>query len=346
MEIFWPLFVVFIVFVSVYASYQVIPEANVRLVERLGKYQRTLRPGIRFIIPFFEKIKVPDITTYDKDPASPEEAKSKMRFLVNSKGDIPQYEIIMDPPEIDAISKDNSIVFPDSLLYFRIVEPVKAVYEIENLGIGIYKLLETTLRQEIGIMNSDDIIAGRESIGSKLKNALEEATAAWGTVITRVEIEEIRFDPEVTQALSDQRAAELKGRADVVANERQKEAAIVESEGIKQSAIIRAEGEKQAKVLAAEARFEEEKLEAEADFLKASRALEGQAKGTEALAEALEKNPTAIVSLEALKAQIDVAAAIGKSDNTLIIPETTAGLFGAIKSIEKIMQVKADDKKK
>ena len=174
MEIFWPLFVVFIVFVSVYASYQVIPEANIRLVERLGKYQRTLRPGIRFIIPFFEKIKVPDITTYDKDPASPEEAKSKMRFLVNSKGDIPQYEIIMDPPEIDAISKDNSIVFPDSLLYFRIVEPVKAVYEIENLGIGIYKLLETTLRQEIGIMNSDDIIAGRESIGSKLKNYMTQ----------------------------------------------------------------------------------------------------------------------------------------------------------------------------
>ena len=112
------------------------------------------------------------------------------------------------------------------------------------------------------------------------------------------------------------------------------------------SAIIRAEGEKQAKVLAAEARFEEEKLEAEADFLKASRALEGQAKGTEALANALEKNPTAIVSLEALKAQIDVASAIGKSDNTLIIPETTVGLFVAIKSIEKIMQVKAGDKKK
>lgn len=346
MEMFWLLFVFFIVFVTVYKSYQIVPEASVRLVERLGKYQRTLRPGIRFIIPFLESVKIPDITTYDKDPSSPEESKIKMRFLVNNKGDIPLYEIIMDPPKIDAISADNSIVFPDSLLYFRIVDPVKAVYEIENLGIAIYTLLETTLRQEIGVLNSDDIIVGRQEIGGKVKQSLEEATSAWGTVITRVEIEEIRFDPEVTQALSDQRAAELKGRAEVVASERKKEAVIVESEGIKQSQIIRAEGEKQRIVLEAEAKFEQEKLEAEGEFLKSSRALEGQAKGTEALSKSLEKNPTAIVSLEALKAQVDVAAAIGKSDNTLIIPETTAGLFGAIKSIEKIMQIKADDKKK
>jgi regulator of protease activity HflC (stomatin/prohibitin superfamily) len=344
MGTFWTFFIFFLVFVVVYASYQVVPEAAVRLVERLGKYQRTLRPGIRFIIPFFEKVKIADITTYDKDPISPEKSAAKMRFLVNNKGDIPLYEIIMDPPPIDAISKDNSIVYPDSLLYFRIVDPVKAVYQIENLGNAIYNLLQTTLRQEIGVLDSDDIIVGREEIGGKVKVALEEAAAAWGTTITRVEIEEIRFDEDVTQALSDQRAAELKGRAIVAESQREKEAAIVESEGVKRSAIIRAEGEKQKVVLAAEAKFEQEKLEAEADFLKASRVLEGQAKGTEALARALEKNPSAIVSLEALKAQIQVADAIGRSDNTLIIPETTAGLFGAIKSIEKIMHIKADDK--
>ena len=346
MGTFWTLFVFFLVILVTYKSYQVVPESAVRLVERLGKYQRTLRPGINFIIPLFETIKIADITTYDKDPASPEKGAIKMRFLVNNKGDIPLYEIIMDPPRIDAISSDNSIVYPDSLLYFRIVDPVKAVYEIENLGNAIYNLLQTTLRQEIGVLESDAIIIGREEIGGKVKVSIEEAAAAWGTTITRVEIEEIRFDEEVTQALSDQRAAELKGRAVVAASEREKDAVIVESEGVKQSAIIRAEGEKQKVVLAAEAKFEQEKLEAEADFLKASRQLEGQAKGTEALAIALQKNPTAIISLEALKAQIQVADAIGKSDNTLIIPETTAGLFGAIKSIEKIMQIKADDKTK
>jgi len=127
--------------------------------------------------------------------------------------------------------------------------------------------------------------------------------------------------------LNDQRAAELKGRALVATSEREREAT-----------IITAEARKREVVLEAQAIFEKEKLQAEAQYLKESRALEGQAKGTEALSLALEKNPNAIVALEALKAQIDVATAIGRSRNTLIIPEETAGLVGAIKSIQKILE--------
>ena len=150
--------------------------------------------------------------------------------------------------------------------------------------------------------------------------------------ITRVELEEIRFDKEVTSALSAQRAAELEGRALVAKQEREREAT-----------VIAAEADKRRVILAAEAKFEQERLEAEADFLKASRALEGQAKGTEALAKAFASNPTAVIALEALKAQVEVAKAIGESNNTLIIPEQTAGLFGAIESIRKITQLKISD---
>ena len=328
--IFWILFLSFTVF-TLYLSFQRVPEANVRLVERLGKYTRTLKPGINLIIPFIEVIKIADITTYDKDPSSPDKSKTDMRYIVSSKGDIPTLEIIMDPPQIDAISLDNANVYPDSILYFRIVDPVKATYEIDNLGMAIYKLLETTLRQEIGTLDSDGIIQGREVIGNKIKQQLEEASSAWGTVITRVELEEIRFGEEVERALSDQRAAEVEGRARVAKANRDKEAV-----------IITAEADKKAIVLAAEAQFEKEKLEAEADYLKASRELEGQAKGTEALTAALEKDAQSIVALEALKAQKDVAQAIGRSQNTLIIPEETAGIFGAIKSIEKILALKID----
>ena len=323
--IFWVAFSLTILFV-LYKSFQRVPEANVRLVERLGRYSKTLKPGINFIIPFIDSIVDPIVTTYDKDPRDPESKKVARRNLV-FEGDIPSYEIIMDPPDIDAISKDNAIVYPDAILYFRVVDPVKAVYEIEDLGMSIYELLETTLRQEIGVLDADQIIVGREMIGNAIRSALEEASAAWGTTITRVEIEEIRFEESVTEALNDQRAAELKGRALVATSEREKEAVIIE-----------AEAKKQKVVLEAEARFEQEKLEAEADYLKASRELEGQAKGTEALSLALEKNPNAIVALEALKAQIDVATAIGRSKNTLIIPEETAGLVGAIKSIQKILE--------
>ena len=331
--IFWILFLSFTVF-TLYLSFQRVPEANVRLVERLGKYTRTLKPGINLIIPFIESIKIADITTYDKDPSSPDKSKTDMRYIVSNKGDIPTLEIIMDPPQIDAISLDNANVYPDSILYFRIVDPVKATYEIDNLGMAIYKLLETTLRQEIGVLDSDAIIQGREVIGNKIKQQLEEASSAWGTVITRVELEEIRFGEEVEKALSDQRAAEVEGRARVAKANRDKEAV-----------IITAEADKKAIVLAAEAQFEKEKLEAEADYLKESRALEGQAKGTEALTAALEKDAQSIVALEALKAQKDVAQAIGRSQNTLIIPEETAGIFGAIKSIEKILALKVDKKK-
>ena len=331
--IFWILFLSFTVF-TLYLSFQRVPEANVRLVERLGKYTRTLKPGINLIIPFIESIKIADITTYDKDPSSPDKSKTDMRYIVSSKGDIPTLEIIMDPPQIDAISLDNANVYPDSILYFRIVDPVKATYEIDNLGMAIYKLLETTLRQEIGVLDSDAIIQGREVIGNRIKQQLEEASSAWGTVITRVELEEIRFGEEVERALSDQRAAEVEGRARVAKANRDREAV-----------IITAEADKRAIVLAAQAQFEKEKLEAEADYLKASRELEGQAKGTVALTAALEKDAQSIVALEALKAQKDVAQAIGRSQNTLIIPEETAGIFGAIKSIEKILALKVDKKK-
>jgi len=274
----------------------------------------------------------PDISTYDKGISETGATSARLRYLSSPKGDVPLAEIIMDPPEIDAISRDNALVYPDSIVYFRIVDPVKAVYEIENLGIALFKLIETTLRQQVGVLNADQIIVGRESIGNAIKNALEEASDAWGVSITRVELEEIRFDKEVTSALSAQRAAELEGRALVAKQEREREAT-----------VIAAEADKRRVILAAEAKFEQERLEAEADFLKASRALEGQAKGTEALAKAFASNPTAVIALEALKAQVEVAKAIGESNNTLIIPEQTAGLFGAIESIRKITQLKISD---
>ena len=232
-------------------SLQTVPQANVRIVERLGRYNRTLNPGINFIIPFFDLVLRPDISTYDKGISETGATSARLRYLSSPKGDVPLAEIIMDPPEIDAISRDNALVYPDSIVYFRIVDPVKAVYEIENLGIALFKLIETTLRQQVGVLNADQIIVGRESIGNAIKNALEEASDAWGVSITRVELEEIRFDKEVTSALSAQRAAELEGRALVAKQEREREAT-----------VIAAEADKRRVILAAEAKFEQERLEA------------------------------------------------------------------------------------
>tara|TARA_B100000579_G_scaffold117518_1_gene94300 strand:+ start:1327 stop:2283 length:957 start_codon:yes stop_codon:yes gene_type:complete len=312
----WVFFAVVVIYIVI-KGFTVVDEATIKIVERLGKYNRVLTPGINFKVPFIESIKRPYINTFETTV----DGQTEQRSLV-SGGAIPTYEIIMDPPQIDAISKDNAIIYPDSILYFRIIDPVKAVYEVEDLGMAIFKLLETTLRQSIGTMDSDEIIKGREQIGASVKAALEEASSSWGTQITRVEIEEIRFNKEVTQALSDQRAAELKGRAQV----------------------IEAEREKEAKILDAEAEYEQDRLEAEGQFLLESRKLEGQAKGASAIAKALEKAPNAYVALEALEAQKEVANAIGKSENSLIIPQETAGLAGAIKSVEKILELNVKKK--
>jgi len=285
------------------------------------------------MIPFIEESKIPVINTYSRDldieHKKTSDGKSmglsKLNSLVDEKGNIITTEVMLDPPEIVVISKDNAEIYPDAIVYFRIVDPVRAVYEVNDLGLSIYKLVETTLRQQIGSMSTDEIIMGREKIGFEVRSALEEASSAWGTLVTRVELEEINFPQEIQKALSDQRAAELKGRAKVVESERDKEAIILD-----------AEAKKRATILEAEAKFEKDRLEAEGAFLAASREEEGKAKGIEAMARALEKNPDAVVAIKALEAQESVAGSIGQSDNALIIPQETAGLFGAIKSVEKL----------
>ena len=167
----WVFFAVVVLYVVV-KGFTVVDEATIKIVERLGKYNRVLTPGVNFLLPFIESIKKPYINTFDTV-----DGQTEMRALVH-RGAIPTYEIMLDPPEIDAISRDNAVIYPDSILYFRIIDPVKAVYEIEDLGMALYKLLETTLRQSIGTMDSDEIIKGREKIGASVKSALEEASAA------------------------------------------------------------------------------------------------------------------------------------------------------------------------
>lgn len=332
--IFWIVFIL-VVFLLTKKCLQQVPEGNVRLVQRLGKYNRTFRPGLNFMIPIIEAVKIPVMYTFERNldaelKKTPDnvnmEVSHKVSLINADTGDIKTTEQILDPPQIIVISKDNAEIYPDAIVYFRIVDPVRAVYEVNNLGISIYKLVETTLRQQIGSMTTDEIIEGRQKIGFEVRSALEDASSGWGTLITRVEMEEINFPAEIQKALSDQRVAELQGRADVVKAERGKEAQILDAEANKKSVMLKAEAE-----------FEKDKLEAEGAFLKASREEEGKAKGVEAMARALEKNPDAVVAIKALEAQEKVAESIGQSDNALIIPQETAGLFGAIKSVGKLL---------
>jgi regulator of protease activity HflC (stomatin/prohibitin superfamily) len=333
------LFSVLLVFLGV----QIVPDGSGRIVERLGRRHRVLMPGVNIIIPVLDRIKKGGFDQFTVmvnggvDPSKP---------LWNSKGDVSLAEQRMDPKEDKYLAKDNSEIWVDTVAYFRLVDPMKAVYDVAAFQSTFVSLIVTTLRQEVGRHDGDTIITARDSMSENLRSSLQEASTNWGIEIFRVEIENIRFNSEVAEKLSEARENELLRRAELVAKQAEaeqqilladaeKKSVILKAEGEKEAAIKSAEGSKQAQILIAQGQFEQEKLQAEGQFLAKSREKEGEAQGFAAIAAALAEDPNAIVALESLRAQERVAESLGKSSNTLIVPSETAGLFGAAASIAK-----------
>jgi regulator of protease activity HflC (stomatin/prohibitin superfamily) len=333
------------VLIMVVIGVQQVPDGKARVVERLGRRHRVLSPGLNVIIPFLDSVKKSgfDLETIHDNGA-------RRLSLVDRKGNISIAEQRIDPKRLKLLGKDNSEIFVDSVAYFKITDPMRAVYDIASLADSFISLIETTLRQEVGKFDGDSIITSRELLGERLREALQEASTNWGISIFRVEIEDIAFDNEVSEKLSEARREELLRRAqvvsaqaqadrDIVEAEARKKALLLDAEGAQLAAITKAEGEKKAVILLAEAKFEEQRLQAEGDFLLKSREQEGIAKGYQAIVDALSKNAESIVALEALKAQTSIAESLGKSNNTLIIPTEAAGLFGAVNAAIKGLDI-------
>ena len=324
----------------------VVPDGNVRLVERLGRRHKILKAGINVIIPGLDAIrKNQNLYTFlnggkDRVP------------LFDKKGNISVAEQRMDPETQKFLCKDNSEVFVDPVCYFAITDAMRAVYDVSSVGESLISMIGTTLRQEVGKYDGDAIIRSREVLSESLRKALQEASTAWGIKIYRVEIEDIHFDGEIAEKLSQARREELIRRAEVVAAQAEADKEVLRAEAEKKATLLRAaadreaaieiaEGEKQSRILNAEAEFEEERLKSEALFLTSSREQEGLAQGYEAICKAINDHPDAVVALESIKAQINVADSLGKSNNTLIVPSETAGLFGAVAAgIEGYAQIK------
>jgi regulator of protease activity HflC (stomatin/prohibitin superfamily) len=338
------IFIGVLVFLGLYflfAGIQIVPDGHVRIVERMGRRHRVLTPGLNTIIPGLDRIKKKNIGLSVFLDNGERQVK-----LYDTKGNISIAEHRTDPPELPFLCKDNSEVIVNSVCYLKIVDAMKAVYDVNNFADTIISLIQTILRQEVGKYDGDSIIRSRENLSESLRAALQEASTAWGIRIMRVEIEDIHFDKEISEKLSQARREELIRRAEVVAAQAEADKKVLEAEAEKKSKILKAEGEKefilkvaegekQAKILRAQADFEEQKLKAEADFLRASREQEGMAKGYAAIASALTSNGDAIIALESLKAQQGIAESLGKSQNSLIIPSDVAGLFGAFASVAK-----------
>lgn len=243
----------------------IIPQSETKIVERLGKYYATLSPGINVIIPIIDRAK--EVITMTRG-----------RYVYSDSIDL--REQVYDFDKQNVITKDNIQMQINALLYFQIVDPFKAVYEISNLPNAIEKLTQTTLRNIIGELELDQTLTSRDTINTKLRAVLDEATDKWGVKVNRVELQDIIPPSSVLQAMEKQMQAERNKRATILTSEGQKQAAILQSEGEKTSTINRAEAAKQQAILNAEGEATARIRKAEAEAIAINKITEAVGKST------------------------------------------------------------------
>jgi regulator of protease activity HflC (stomatin/prohibitin superfamily) len=210
--------------VVVVRTVRIVPQARARNVERLGRYHKTLEPGLNFVIPFVDRV----------------------RPLI----DLREQVVSFQPQPV--ITEDNLVVNIDTVLYFQVTDPRAAAYEISNFIQAIEQLTVTTLRNVIGGMDLEETLTSREKINSELRGVLDEATGKWGIRVNRVEIKAIDPPAPIKQAMEKQMRADRDKRAAILTAEGVRQSQILTAEGEKQSAILRAEGERQSAILKAE----------------------------------------------------------------------------------------------
>ncbi|MCD8291122.1 MAG: SPFH/Band 7/PHB domain protein [Prevotella sp.] len=299
--------------VLVKKSLVIIPQSETKIIERLGKYYATLKPGINIIIPFIDRAKV--IVSMRRG-----------RYVYTDSIDL--REQVYDFDKQNVITKDNVQTQINALLYFQIVDPFKAVYEINNLPNAIEKLTQTTLRNIIGELELDQTLTSRDTINTKLRAVLDDATNKWGIKVNRVELQDITPPESVLQAMEKQMQAERNKRATILTSEGQKAAVILKSEGEKTAIINKAEADKQMAILNAEG-------EAQARIRKA----EAEAIAIQKITEAVGKTTNPANYLLAQK-YIQMLEELSKGDKskTIYLPYEATNLMGSIGGIKELFK--------
>ena len=294
-------------------SITIVSQSETMIIERLGRYQATLKPGVNIIVPFIDKAKT--IVTMRNG-----------RYLYTNTIDL--REQVYDFARQNVITKDNIQMQINALLYFQIVDPFKAVYEINNLPNAIEKLTQTTLRNIIGELELDETLTSRDTINTKLRAVLDDATNKWGIKVNRVELQDITPPQTVLQAMEKQMQAE-----------RNKRAEILNSEGEKQSAILKSEGEKMATINRAEADKQREILNAEGLAAAKIKQAEAEARAIELITEAVGKSTNPANYLLAQKyIQMMREVAEGDKTKTVYLPYEATNLLGSIGGIKDLFK--------
>lgn len=300
-----------VVVLYVLSGIKIVSQSEVIIVERLGKYQRTLNAGIHVMLPIIERARV------------------VRQRGVGMSSRIDLREQVFDFDRQTVITKDNVMTEINALLYFQIVDPVKSVYEITNLPLAIEKLTQTTLRNVVGELELDETLTSRDTINSKLRTVLDDATNKWGVKVNRVELQDIMPPVNIQEAMEKQMTAERDKRAAILTAEGEKQSAILKSEGEKSAEINAAEAEKQARILRAEGAARAQVLQAEAEanaINKVAEAVKGQ-----------KSNPVnyllAIKYIESLKEMTS-----GKDNKTVYLPYEATGVLGSLGTVKEMFK--------
>jgi regulator of protease activity HflC (stomatin/prohibitin superfamily) len=218
------LFVVIFVIVTIFRAIKIVPQATAGVVERLGKYHKTLTPGLNLLVPFIDR----------------------MRPLIDMRE-----QVVSFPPQ-PVITEDNLVVSIDTVVYFQVTDARAATYEIRNYLGAVEQLTTTTLRNVVGGLNLEQALTSRDNINGQLRIVLDEATGKWGIRVGRVELKAIDPPLSIQDSMEKQMRAERDKRAAILTAEGTKQAAILQAEGARQAAILNAEGDAKSQILRAE----------------------------------------------------------------------------------------------
>ena len=303
-----------LVVIYILRGIKIVSQSETMIVERLGKYNRTLNAGINVILPIIEQAK--------------ETIVRRQNGALSRTSRIDMREQVYDFDKQSVITKDNVMTEINALLYFQIVDPMKAVYEIQNLPVAIEKLTQTTLRNVVGEMELDETLTSRDTINSKLRNVLDDATNKWGVKVNRVELQDITPPESIRRTMELQMQAERNRRAEILKAEGEKQAQILNSEGEKQAEINAAEADKQANILKAEGEARAKVLQAEAEAAAIRNIADAVAdRGADPVNYLL-----AVKYIETLK---EVAG--GQQNKTVYLPYEASNLLGSLGGIKDLL---------
>jgi regulator of protease activity HflC (stomatin/prohibitin superfamily) len=322
LEITISLAVVFVALLFVvYNSVYLIRQAEVVVIERFGRSQSVLTPGIHIIVPFIDRPRkvLWSFIVYHPD------TKRYQRFT-QMMDRIDMREAVYDFPKQNVITRDNVTMEINALLYYQITDPKAAVYEVFNLPEAIEKITQTTLRNVIGSMDLDETLVSRDQINHRLRIILDEATDKWGVKINRVELQEVNPPADIRHAMEKQMRAE-----------RDRRAIILEAEGTKRSTILIAEGERESAILKAQGEAESKTIAAEAEAQARLAVIHAEAQAIKEIQNAIGGDPLPyLLGINYLKTLPEITK--GKDNKLIVVPYESSAMSGSLASLKKVFE--------